>query len=337
MKQVLNPKLKWSEQDPQKIATVLGATQELYKQMTGGVAADSNELIKRAQNYMRKSSESKKSEKISKKRKHDDVEEEDKEEGKKKKQKRKQNKKSKSKSKAKAKSKEKESSEEEEPWMEDFADDRSHDSDPEIDAILQEKKKEGKEKYKQMKKRIEKEKNKKEDKKKANEEETQEADELLKKTKSAEQYAKGSLLLVRGEESKKIEYWFATVVSHSKTKVVVKWLTKDKENSYFVGPGQNSISSESIVGVLAGTPIVNEGKNGWNIDPGSIKNLLIKDKPASNGVLCDCGEFCPESQHKCDKCSKYMHAFCGEGIGPDGFQQARRCKSCGGTPNQTDS
>lgn len=80
------------------------------------------------------------------------------------------------------------------------------------------------------------------------------------------------------------------MVSHSKTKVVVKWLTKDKENvcelekfyffkSYFVGPGQNSISSESIVGVLAGTPIVNEGKNGWNIDPGSIKNLLIKDKP----------------------------------------------------------
>jgi len=46
------------------------------------------------------------------------------------------------------------------------------------------------------------------------------------------------------------------------------------------------------------------------------------------GDICDCGESAEKSSHVCDICGKHMHGFCGTAIGPEGFDQQRRCKSC---------
>ena len=44
---------------------------------------------------------------------------------------------------------------------------------------------------------------------------------------------------------------------------------------------------------------------------------------------CDCGQVAG-SVHKCDKCGRHMHPFCGEKLGAEGFGQQVRCRRCGG-------
>ena len=45
---------------------------------------------------------------------------------------------------------------------------------------------------------------------------------------------------------------------------------------------------------------------------------------------CDCGDK-TGSVHKCDKCGRHMHPWCGQQLGEEGFGQQVRCKGCGGT------
>lgn len=43
--------------------------------------------------------------------------------------------------------------------------------------------------------------------------------------------------------------------------------------------------------------------------------------------LCECGAAAGKG-HQCDICTRFMHGFCGTGIGPEGYGQVRRCKVC---------
>lgn len=44
---------------------------------------------------------------------------------------------------------------------------------------------------------------------------------------------------------------------------------------------------------------------------------------------CDCGQVAG-GVHKCDKCGRHMHPFCGEKLGEEGYGQQVRCRRCGG-------
>ncbi len=50
------------------------------------------------------------------------------------------------------------------------------------------------------------------------------------------------------------------------------------------------------------------------------------DEP-DEGHCKECGDDV-DGSHFCDRCGAPMHAFCGTGIGEEGYGQKRRCRQC---------
>ena len=83
--------------------------------------------------------------------------------------------------------------------------------------------------------------------------------------------------------------------------------------------------------VEAGVVIEDVGEKESEVDPNEPGVVVVSDEETSGldpAGPCDCGEHMRKSCHKCPTCSRGMHAFCGEGIGEEGFGQRRMCSGC---------